>query len=132
MNVEHVMNTRYEEIKSGSNEAYNKPKQLLVKILEELDANRQNVKDGSEEDDRFAPMHAVKKTGELYLTINYVNERLGNERNTIREQWIEKGYTVKNKTSDVFQPHINGIRPRAIKIKDEVLSGLGFDFNKFE
>src|SRR5699024_10046578 len=62
LNIESVMNSVYSEIKNGSNEAYNKPKQLLVKILEELDANRQNVKDGSEDDDRFAPMHAIKRT----------------------------------------------------------------------
>src|SRR5699024_2948820 len=111
-------------------EAYNKPKQLLVKILVELDANRQNVKDGSEDDDRFAPMHAIKRTNSLYITINYINDRLGNEKDTIREQWIEKSYTVQGKNNDVFQPKINGIRPRAIQIKDDVLEHLGFDFSK--
>lgn len=130
LNIESVMNSVYSEIKNGSNEAYNKPKQLLVKILEELDANRQNVKDGSEDDDRFAPMHAIKRNDSLYITINYINDRLGNEKDTIREQWIEKGYTVKGKNKDIFQPHINGVRPRAVQIKDDVLDILGFDFNK--
>ena len=130
LNVEQVMNTRYEEIKSGSNEAYNKPKQLLMKILEELDANRQNVKDGSDDDDRFAPVHAIKKAGELYISVNFINERLGPEKGTIRSQWLEKGYTVRNKDNDIFQPHFNKMRPRAIKILDEVLLNFGFDFNK--
>ena len=126
------MNTRYEEIKSGSNEAYNKPKQLLMKILEELEANRQNVKDGSDDDDRFAPVHAIKKVGQLNITVNFINERLGRESNTIREQWKEKGYTVPNGKSDVFQTRHKKERFRTIRFRDELLNELGFDFNKFE
>lgn len=66
----------------AENSHSDRPKNVLIEILEELDANRNHIFDEYEPTNGT---HAIVNKEGLFLTVNYVNRKLGADAKQIRE-----------------------------------------------
>lgn len=121
----------FEEVKL-ENKSTDKPKQLLERILSELDSDRSAIFY------RFFPdrkeIKAIYHKNTLYLQPSFLSETLGAEMWTIRKEWMRRGITVsfesENGPVDYKQIRHQGKRFKAIGIKPQYISELGYDFEQ--
>lgn len=78
--------------------------------------------------------HAIVNKGGLFLTVNYVNRKLGADAKQIREAWLKQQLTIQQKNQGnkvdyktVVQNKRGG--RRAIQVNQELLKEQGFDFS---
>ena len=128
--VDTIMNGVYTPIADGSNVTYNKPKQLMIELLEMLDSKRRNVKYDLETDDRYADTLAIYKPDALYIPVAVIKDFLEKESTSIRKQWMEEGFTFRYQTGDTTPARYDRGRIRCIKIPKDVYEHLGFDFDR--
>ncbi|MGX4670576.1 hypothetical protein JNUCC74_15540 [Cerasibacillus sp. JNUCC 74] len=115
----------------AENSHADRPKNALIEILEELDANRNHIFDEYEPTNGT---HAIVNKGGLFLTVNYVNRKLGADAKQIREAWLKQQLTIQQKNQGnkvdyktVVQNKRGG--RRAIQVNQELLKEQGFDFS---
>lgn len=121
---------------SQENKTLDKPRQMLEKMLGELNSSRKNIfYDGEYEPDHIDAIYKnAKKEGEkdkLYFTVEFCNRFLEKESNQIRKQWQKKNYTITQKNKkDNKLIQIGQLRLKAIEINSDTINELGFDFSK--
>ena len=127
-----VMLQNYQAVADGSNTAYDKPKELLNKLFEQIDGKRHNLKHDDDNDDDRAETLAISKQDELCIPVLKVNEFLEHESKQTRKLWLERGFTVPNSDGkDFHKVSYKSGRPNCIKIPRPVYMQFGYDFHKF-
>ncbi|WP_107840922.1 DUF927 domain-containing protein [Metasolibacillus meyeri] len=113
------------------NKAVDKPMQLLEDILSDLDADREAIFG------QYLPrgeIKAVFKDNTIHLLPNYLKDFLKTEQNTIRNEWLRRGISIKgfnnNKIVDYQQIKHKGRKFRGIAIQPKIIEDLGFDFKE--
>ena len=130
--LEAVMLQNYQAVADGSNTAYDKPKELLNKLFEQIDGKRHNLKHDDDNDDDRAETLAISKQDELCIPVLKVNEFLEHESKQTRKLWLERGFTVPNSDGkDFHKVSYKSGRPNCIKIPRPVYMQFGYDFHKF-
>ncbi|WP_214779897.1 hypothetical protein [Exiguobacterium sp. s22] len=66
----------------------------MIENLEELDANRSHIFDEYEPTNGT---HAILNNEGLFLTVNYVNRKLGADAKQIRDAWMKQQLTIQQK-----------------------------------
>lgn len=122
------------DVITEKNKAVDKPKQLLENILEELDSNRsliyyENLVTDDLKDVTIKDYKAAYKDKHLLLTIQCVKEALGAEHLSIRDEWLRKGYTIRQKDFDYKNTSLKYLgSPKMIWLSLDILEKLGFNF----
>lgn len=114
----------------AENRHADRPKNALVEILEELDANRSHIFDEYEPNNGT---HAIVNNEGLFLTVNYVNRKLGADAKQIRDAWMKQQLTIQQKEKakivDYKVVRHKKRSQRAIHVNQELLEEQGFDFS---
>ncbi|WP_340084228.1 DUF927 domain-containing protein [Siminovitchia sp. FSL H7-0308] len=115
----------------AENSHADRPRNVLIEILEELDANRSHIFDEYEPTNGT---HAIVNKEGLFLTVNYVKQKLGSDAKQIREAWMKQQLTIqqKNKGKIVDYKVVRHKKrsQRAIHVNQELLEEQGFDFSR--
>ena len=114
-----------------NNQSIDKPKQMMVGLLDYLDAHRASIEGDNYEKVTHGDIKAIYKKEGLCVITQTVRDFLGDELNNITGGWIEKDYLITDK-DDRRTKRIshNGSKPRGYMIKNEVIESLGYDFNR--
>jgi len=114
----------------NENKHVDRAKNMLVEILEELEANRGHV---YEESEPIKGIHAIIKPDELYLTINFLKKKLQVDEKQIREAWKSQQFTVHQKNNgkivDYKSITHNGKTFRVAQVNQKFLEEQGFNFS---
>jgi putative DNA primase/helicase len=111
------------------NKALDKPRELFEQILTALDSRRQDIYYN------FQPkeIKAIFKNKTLFLTPAYLSNFLGVENNTIRREWLKRGFTVGMRINERFVDYksINhkGSTFRVVQLNMDVIKEIGFNFD---
>lgn len=115
----------------NENNHVDRAKNVLVEILEELEANRSHVYD------EFEPsqgIHAIVKTDGLFLTINYLKRKLQVDEKQIREAWKNQQYIVLQKNNGKSVDYLTithkGQSFRVVQVSQKFLEEQGFNFSR--
>lgn len=115
----------------ADNDHVDRAKNVLIEILEELDANRSYIYDEYEPNNGI---HAIINANGLFLTIDYVNKRLGVDAKQIREAWMNQQLTIqqKNKGKKVDYKNIHHKKQtfRVTQVNQAFLEEQGFNFSR--
>lgn len=115
----------------SNNDHVDRAKNVLIEVLEELDANRSHIYDEYEPNNGI---HAIVNGNGLHLTIDYVNKRLGVDAKQVREAWKTQQLTVeqKNKGKSVDYKNITHKKQtfRVAQVNQEFLEEQGFNFSR--
>lgn len=115
----------------AENSHADRPRNVLIEILEELDANRSHIFDEYEPTNGT---HAIVNKEGLFLTVNYVKQKLGSDAKQIRKAWMKQQLTIqqKNKGKIVDYKVVRHKKrsQRAIHVNQELLEEQGFDFSR--
>lgn len=115
----------------AENSHADRPKNALIEILEELDANRNHIFDEYEPTNGT---HAIVNKEGLFLTVNYINRKLGADAKQIRDAWMKQQLTIqqkdKKKIVDYKVVRHKKRSQRAIHVNQELLEEQGFDFSR--
>lgn len=110
-------------------QSLNKPKQLLVEILQDLDSDRECV---FYEYKPPRERKAVFRSGQLFLLPKYLKSFLGVEMKQTRKEWMKQGFTYElvanGNINDWKQIKHKGEKMQAVPLKMEKVKELGFDF----
>lgn len=113
------------------NDHTNRAKTLLIEILEDLNANRNNIYD---EKKPFNSIHAISNINGFYLTIKYVKDKLQVNEKQIREAWRTLGYTVSQEHRGKLVDYKNITHDkqtfRVIQVHSDFLHENEFDFSR--
>lgn len=123
-----MVNEAYESMKEN-NKSIDKPKQLLVTLLEELDSSRNNITGDGYDEVFNAEVKAIHKKHFLCVLNKTVNDFLGTEITSITKEWRDREYLISDKNEIQKSVKVNGKKHRGYAIKNEVIEELGFDFN---
>ena len=115
----------------SENSHVDRAKNLLVGILEELDANRSHIYA------KYEPtngIHAIVNANGLFLTIDYLKRKLQVDARQIREAWKNQQFTVQQKNNgkevDYLSITHNGQSFRAVQVDQKFLEEQGFNFSR--
>ncbi|MDY0409731.1 hypothetical protein ACFFIS_14900 [Virgibacillus soli] len=115
----------------AENSHADRPKNVLIEILEELDANRSHIFDEYEPTNGT---HAIVNKEGLFLTVNYVKQKLGSDAKQIREAWMKQQLTIQQKNQgnivDYKVVRHKKRSQRAIHVNQELLEERGFNFSR--
>lgn len=129
-----VMQQNYRAVADGSNTSYDKPKELMINLLEKLDSEDKHIKYDDESDDDRDQMYALWKSDGLYIPVKIVKDFLDVENKQTRKQWMDKEFTQKYHSGDSVVDSVSvpykKTRKRFIKIHDHIIKRFGFDFSK--
>lgn len=110
-----------------SNVNIDKPKQLLISVLEHLNSHRQHLLNGNSSNQYSYEIGIIKKDF-VGIYKDNLHKILKEELNTIIKQWIERGYLITNGSGNQKSvKHGNDIL-RVYAIKMSVIEELGFEF----
>ncbi|WP_319020776.1 phage NrS-1 polymerase family protein [Staphylococcus equorum] len=114
-----------------NNQSIDKPKQMMVGLLDYLDAHRNSIEGDGYDRVTHGDIKAIYKKEGLCVITQTVRDFLGDELNNITGGWAEKNYLNFDK-DDRRTKRIshNGSKPRGYMIKNEVIESLGYDFNR--
>lgn len=115
----------------ADNHHVDRAKNMLIEILEELQANLNHVfKD-------FQPnygIHAIVNANGLFLTVNYLKRKLQENERQIRNAWKAQNYTVQQnnngKSVDYLAITHKGQSFRVVQVNHTFLTDQGFNFIK--
>lgn len=114
-----------------NNQNIDKPKQMLVSLLDYLDANRNNIEGEGYDRVMHGDIKAIYKKEGLCVVTQTVKEFLGDELNNITGGWAEKDYLLCDKDGRRTKRISHGRdKPRTYMIKNEVIESLGYDFSR--
>ncbi|MCG3401713.1 DUF927 domain-containing protein [Staphylococcus massiliensis] len=126
-----IVKTAYQSM-LRHNQSIDKPKQLLIELLDMLDANRLNIV-GTEYGHMVSKeAWAVYKSDYLIIMPHTLRKELKEEFNSIINQWVERRYIdVANLENNRYQKQvkINGTRYRGYAIPMKLINELGYDFS---
>ncbi|GEK32107.1 hypothetical protein KZO01_24160 [Kurthia zopfii] len=115
----------------SDNDHVDRAKNVLIEVLEELDANRSHIYGEYEPNNGI---HAIVNCNGLFLTVDYVNKRLGVDAKQIREAWKTQQHTVeqKNKGKSVDYKNITHKKQtfRVAQVNQDFLEEQGFNFSR--
>lgn len=104
---------------------------MLIDILEELEANRRDIYSDFEPTNGI---HAIVNANGLFLTIDYLKNKLQVDTKQIREAWKNQQFTVrqKNNSNEVDYLSITHIGQsfRAMQVSPQFLEEQGFNFSR--
>lgn len=131
-NFEHdpykIVNTAYESMKEN-NKSIDKPKQMLVSLLESLDSSRNSITGDGYTEVFNTEVKAIHKKNLLCVLGKTVNDFLTTETTSITKEWRDRGYLATDKNEIQKSVKVNGKKHRGYAIKNEIINELGFDFN---
>lgn len=131
-NFEHdpykIVNTAYESMKEN-NKSIDKPKQMLVSLLENLDSSRNSITGEGYTEVFNTEVKAIHKKNLLCVLGKTVNDFLSTETTSITKEWRDRGYLATDKNEIQKSVKVNGKKHRGYAIKNEIINELGFDFN---
>lgn len=131
-NFEHapykIVNTAYESMKEN-NKSLDKPKQMLVSLLESLDSSRNSITGDGYTEVFNTEVKAIHKKNLLCVLGKTVNDFLTTETTSITKEWRDRGYLATDKNEIQKSVKVNGKKHRGYAIKNEIINELGFDFN---
>lgn len=115
----------------SENDHVDRAKNVLIEILEELDANRNHIFAEYEPNNGI---HAIFNKNGLYLTIDYINKRLGVDAKQIRQAWMNQQLTLeqKNGRKTVDYKAITHKKQnfRVTQVNPEFIEEQGFNFSR--
>ncbi|SIN55540.1 Superfamily II helicase and inactivated derivatives [Mycobacteroides abscessus subsp. abscessus] len=127
----YVITNRAHTSMMKNNQSIDKPKQMLVSLLEYLDAHRNSIEGDNYEKVTHGDIKAIYKKEGLCVIAQTVNDFLGDELNNITGGWVEKEYLNFDKDGRrTKRISHRGSKPRGYMIKNEVIETLGFDFSR--
>lgn len=127
----YVITNRAHTSMMKNNQSIDKPKQMLVSLLEYLDAHRTSIEGDNYEKVTHGDIKAIYKKEGLCVIAQTVNDFLGDELNNITGGWVEKEYLNFDKDGRrTKRISHRGSKPRGYMIKNEVIETLGFDFSR--
>jgi putative DNA primase/helicase len=116
---------------NAENKAVDKPMQLLEAILSDLDSDRGAVYG------EYLPhgeIKAIYKNSTIHLLPSYLKDFLKTEQNTIRNEWLRRGVSIRrindDKEVDYQQIKHKGKKFRGVAIQPKIVEELGFDFQE--
>jgi|SRR5690625_199992 len=115
------------------NNHVDRAKSILIEILEELDANRNTIYNHS-----IPPnsIYAIYNENGLFLTINFLKNKLKEDQSQIREVWQSKELTLKQKQNgrivDYKTITHKGESFRVVQVSEKFIEQEGFDFSMKE
>lgn len=127
----YVITNRAHTSMMKNNQSIDKPKQMMVGLLDYLDAHRNSIEGDGYDRVTHGDIKAIYKKEGLCVITQTVRDFLGDELNNITGGWAEKNYLNFDK-DDRRTKRIshNGSKPRGYMIKNEVIETLGFDFSR--
>ncbi|MDW4036946.1 DUF927 domain-containing protein [Staphylococcus saprophyticus] len=127
----YVITNRAHTSMMKNNQSIDKPKQMLVSLLEYLDAHRNSIEGEGYDRVTHGDVKAIYKKEGLCILTQTVKDFLGDEVNNITGGWAEKEYLNFDKDGRrTKRISHNGSKPRGYMIKNEVIESLGYDFNR--
>lgn len=122
-----TVQTSYESMKE-INKSIDKPKQLLVEVLEELDASRRSIAGPNYGEVLTGETKAVFNGPFLFVLPKFLKEFLGEEFSTIVKEWNDREYIYPSKKEIQRTVKYKGRVYRGYAISHRVIIELGFDF----
>jgi|SRR5690625_222694 len=114
----------------SDNNHVDRAKNVLIEILEELDANRNNIYQDYE---LVSGIHAIYNKNGLFLTINFLKRKLKEDQIQIREAWKNNGLTISQKqngkTVDYKSITHRGQSFRVVQVNQDFIENQGFDYS---
>ncbi|WP_239769923.1 DUF927 domain-containing protein [Mammaliicoccus sp. P-M57] len=111
-----------------TNKTLDKPRELLVGLLEELDASRNSITGAGYGEVYNTELKAIFHKDYLCVLSKPMKDYLGHEVRTITKEWEERGYLIAGADRIVKQVKHSGKRYIGYAIKQETIQELGFDF----
>ena len=114
----------------SENSHVDRAKNVLIDILEELEANRSHIYADFEPTNGI---HAIVNANGLFLTIDYLKNKLKVDTKQIREAWKNQQFTVRQKNNakavDYLSITHKGQSFRAVQVSPNFLEEQGFNFS---
>lgn len=124
-----VINTAYESMKE-SNKSIDKPKQLLVEVLEYMQANRNNIIGEGYPELYSGEIKGIYKNSMLGVQSETLKNLLSHELTTIVKEWDSRNYLINNGKRLQKQVKHKGEQIMIYAINENIIKELGFDFNR--
>lgn len=119
----------YESMKE-SNKSIDKPKQLLVEVLEYMQANRNNIIGEGYPELYSGEIKGIYKNSMLGVQSETLKNLLGHELTTIVKEWDSRNYLINDGKRSQKQVKHKGQRSMVYAINEEIIKELGFDFSQ--
>ena len=119
----------YESMKE-SNKSIDKPKQLLVEVLEYMQANRNNIIGEGYPELYSGEIKGIYKNSMLGVQSETLKNLLGHELTTIVKEWDSRNYLINDGKRLQKQVKHKGQRSMVYAINEEIIKELGFDFSQ--
>ncbi|WP_143560936.1 hypothetical protein [Sporosarcina sp. P1] len=115
----------------SENSHVDRAKNVLIDILEELEANRSHIYADFEPTNGI---HAIVNANGLFLTIDYLKNKLQVDAKQIREAWKNQQFTVRQKNNakavDYLSITHKGQSFRVVQLSPQFLEEQGFNFSR--
>ncbi|MGS2600430.1 phage NrS-1 polymerase family protein [Mammaliicoccus sciuri] len=124
-----IINEAYESMKS-SNKTIDKPKQLLIEVLEYMQANTNNIIGEEYSDYCTGELKGIYKKSMLGIQSETLKNILGHELTSTVKEWDSRNYLINN--GDRIQKQVKHKRQRYMvyAINENIIKELGFDFSR--
>ncbi|WHI60777.1 DUF927 domain-containing protein [Mammaliicoccus lentus] len=124
-----IVNTAYESMKA-SNKTIDKPKQLLIEVLEYMQANTNNIIGDGYDDYRIGELKGIYKKSMLGIQSETLKNILGHELTSTVKEWDSRNYLINN--GDRLQKQVKFKKQRYMvyAINENIIKELGFDFSR--
>lgn len=114
-----------------NNQNIDKPKQMLIELLDYLDANRNSIEGDGYDRVLYGDVKAIYKKEGLCIITQTVRDFLGHEINNITGGWIEKDYLICDENRRTKRISHKGTKPNGYMVKKQTIEMLGYDFNQY-
>ncbi|MCJ0939162.1 DUF927 domain-containing protein [Mammaliicoccus sciuri] len=132
-NFEHdpykIVNTAYESMKEN-NKTIDKPKQLLIDVLEYMQANTNNIIGDDYDTYCKGELKGIYKKSMLGIQSETLKNILGHELTSTVKEWDSRNYLINN--GDRLQKQVKYKKQRYMvyAINENIIKELGFDFSR--
>lgn len=124
-----IVNEAYESMKA-CNKSIDKPTQLLVEVLEYMQANRNNIIGENYSDYYTGELKGIYKKSMLGIQSETLKNILGHELTSTLKEWDNRNYLINNGDRLQKQVKHKGQRFMVYAINVEIINELGFDFSQ--
>lgn len=124
-----MVNEAYESMKEN-NQSIDKPKQMLIEVLEYMQANRNNIIGEGYGELYTGEIKGIYKNTMLGVQNETLKNILGHELTTIVKEWNNRNYLVNNDKRLQKQIKHKGKQYMVYAINENIIKELGFDFNQ--
>lgn len=124
-----MVNEAYESMKEN-NKSIDKPKQLLVEVLEYMQANRNSIIGEGYAELYTGEIKGIYKNTMLGIQNETLKSILGYELTTIVKEWNNRNYLMNNGKRLQKQIKHKGKQYMVYAINENIIKELGFDFNQ--